>query len=326
MKRSYSAHILSGILIIILGLIIYYKKVLPKIGKAPDIKVEITPQRLERGKYLANNVYVCVVCHSKRDWDKLTGPPIDSTYGEGGEVFGHLFGYPGEYYAKNITPYALNNWTDGEILRAISEGVDNKGKSLFTVMPYLNFGKTDREDLYDIIAYIRSLKSIKNDVQKSVRKFPISFLINTLPKRSDFTKIPDSTDRTSYGKYIYTACACNDCHTKQKRGKPIKGIELAGGNEFHLVTGGTVRSLNITPDKTTGIGNWTEEAFIARFKIYTDTSFVPPTINAGDFNTVMPWMKFSTMQLTDLKAIYAYLKTVTPIKNNVIKFSSDVSQ
>ena len=96
---------------------------------------------------------------------------------------------------------------------------------------------------------------------------------------------------------------------------------MAGGFAFPLVSGGVVRSANITPNKETGIGNWTEEAFLARFKIYADTSYKPNSINKGDFNTIMPWMMYSTMKKTDLMAIFAYLMTVTPVYNKVEKFT-----
>lgn len=97
-------------------------------------------------------------------------------------------------------------------------------------------------------------------------------------------------------------------------------MELAGGFEFPMPHGGTARSANITPDKETGIGKWTEEAFVQRFKLYSDSALIP--VNKGEFNTVMPWTMFSTMKTEDIKAIYAYLKTVKPIKNKVVKFSN----
>jgi hypothetical protein len=95
---------------------------------------------------------------------------------------------------------------------------------------------------------------------------------------------------------------------------------LAGGFEFQMPTGGIVRSTNITQDKETGIGNWSEEDFVSRFKAYADSSYVPNKIGKGTFNTVMPWMMYGKMEPEDLKAIFAYLKTIKPIKNNVVKF------
>ena len=85
--------------------------------------------------------------------------------------------------------------------------------------------------------------------------------------------------------------------------------------------GGVVRSANITPDAETGIAKWTEEMFVNRFKSYTDSTYKPADIKPGEFNTVMPWTMYGNMKTEDLKAIYAYLRTVKPVKNEVEKFS-----
>jgi hypothetical protein len=98
---------------------------------------------------------------------------------------------------------------------------------------------------------------------------------------------------------------------------------LAGGFEFPLVTGGIVRSANITQDQESGIGKWSEDDFVKRFKSYTDSTYVGVKVKKGEFNTVMPWTMYGGMKVQDLKAIYAYLKTIKPIQNNVIKFSKD---
>jgi len=326
MKKTIIKFVVLTILVVIIGFICYIKFVLPKVGDPENIKVASTPERIERGKYLAYSVFVCIDCHSKRDWNKLTGPIVENTYGQGGEEFNQKLGFPGKYYAKNITPFALQNWTDGEILRAISCGVNKSGKALFPVMPYRNYGKLDREDLYSIIAFIRTLKPINNVVPDSKSDFPMNFIINAIPKKAIYSKIPNPNNKIAYGNYLFTAASCSECHTKQKKGKPIAGMELAGGFEFPLITGGIVRSLNITPDKETGIGNWSEEAFVARFKVYTDSTYKTPSVNNGDFNTFMPWTMFSSMKTDDLKAIYAFLTTVKPVKNNVIKFSASENQ
>lgn len=105
-----------------------------------------------------------------------------------------------------------------------------------------------------------------------------------------------------------------------KKGLPIAGMELAGGFEFSIVSGGIVRSANITQDVSTGIGNWTEDDFVKRFKLYSDSTYVSNKVEKGNFNTIMPWTMYSGMKEQDLKAIYAYLKTIKPIRNNVAKF------
>jgi mono/diheme cytochrome c family protein len=262
-------------------------------------------------------------CHSTRDWNKFSGPLVPGTLGKGGEEFNQKFGFPGQFFSKNITPAGIGNWTDGEVLRAIASGVSKDGSALFPVMPHAAYGRMDKEDVLSIIAYLRTLPAIAHEVPASVPDFPMNFIINTIPKKAEFSKRPDPSDQLAYGAYLFNAAACGDCHTKQEKGQPIAGMELAGGFEFPLFTGGVVRSANITPDTETGIGTWTEQQFVDRFKVFADSSYVPPVFGKGEFNTVMPWMMYAQMTTDDLKAIYAYLKTVKPIKNQVQRFTKD---
>lgn len=308
-------------IVAIVGLLSYVSFALPDVGDPENLTIEITPERVERGKYLAHSVNACMDCHSKRDWTKEAGPIMEGTLGQGGEEFSQKFGFPGKFYSKNITPYALKDWTDGEIFRAITSGVNKDGKALFPVMPHPKYGKSDREDIYSIIAYIRTLKPIENVVPESVPDFPMNFIINTIPQKPQFVKIPDQSNTVAYGAYILNAASCFTCHTKEDKGTPLPGMDLAGGFEFIMPSGGVVRSANITPDSETGIANWTEEMFVNRFKSYTDSTYKPADIKPGEFNTVMPWTVYGNMKTEDLKAIYAYLRTVKPVKNKVEKFS-----
>ena len=305
--------------IIIVSTGFYIKFALPNVSPPEDILVDITQEKIARGKYLANYVCVCTDCHSTRDWSRFSGPIEEGTLGMGGQEFDQSMGFPGRFYSKNITPANLNKWTDGEILRAIASGVSRDGKSLFPVMPHGSYGKMDREDLYAIIAYLRSLIPIENEVPPAEPDFPMSILINTIPKSATFTTIPDQHDLIDYGAYLFNAAVCADCHTRQERGKPIKGMELAGGFEFPMA-GGITRSANITPDIETGIGSWSETDFIEKFKSFNEP-YDPGQVETGEFNTIMPWTMYSKMTEYDLKAIYNYLRTQPPIKNAVVKFS-----
>ena len=236
----------------------YLKWVLPDTGSAPRLKIIATPARLERGKYLVINVIGCTGCHSTRDMNIFAGPIISGTEGMGGEHFTQKEGFPGSYIAKNITPAHLSSWTDGEIFKTITTGVNKDGKALFPVMPYLAYGTLDREDIYAIIAYIRTLKPIKNEVPVSYSDFPMSLIINTIPQKAHFSTIPAKTDSVAYGRYLTTAAACTGCHTPEGKAGKLEGMDFGGGMKFHFPDM-TVQSANITPDKATGIGNWTEQ-------------------------------------------------------------------
>ncbi|MDF3076512.1 MAG: cytochrome c-related protein [Sphingobacteriaceae bacterium] len=297
----------------------YVKFALPNVGPSPSLVVEPTQKRIERGRYLANHVTVCMDCHSTRDWTRFAGPYKPESLGAGGEKFSRELGFPGNFYAPNITPSHLGSWTDGEIFRAITSGVNKDGKALFPVMGYLNFGKMDREDIYSIITYIRTLPSKDTNPQASEADFPMNFIINTIPSKATLTQLPPENDQVAYGNYLVNAASCGDCHTRQEKGSPVAGMEFAGGFEFNLPSGIT-SSANITPDKKTGIGEWSKEQFVSRFKMFADSNYKAPAVGKKDFQTVMPWAMYAGMKKSDLEAVYAYLKTLKPIQNQVVRF------
>lgn len=317
--RALTAIVLVAVLMIISGYA-YLRFALPAVGAAPEIIVESTPARIERGRYLVHNVAACVDCHSQRDFSKLAGPNYPDSIGAGGLRFDHRIGFPGVFYSKNITPYGLGKWTDGEIYRAITSGVDRSGKTLFPVMPYTSYRKMQTEDVYAIIAYLRTMRPVPNDVPASAADFPVSLLMNLTPAAPEPVAPIDRRDTIGYGRYLVVTAGCADCHTYKKEGKD-SGDAFAGGNVFPLPMGGISRPANITPDKETGIGNWTAEQFVTRFKLFADTAINNQSVAKGGFNTVMPWKLYSGMDTSDLRSIYAYLKSLKPSHHPVEKFT-----
>lgn len=316
--------ILIVVILALVGFASYFKFALPNVNDAPILTIERTPARIQHGEYLANNVTVCMDCHSTRDWSFYSGPVMPGTLGKGGEYFGPEMGFPGKFYSRNITPAALKDWTDGEIFRAITTGVDKEGKTLFPVMPYANYGKMDKEDIYDIIAYLRSIPPIENEILASEANFPMNFLMNTIPKNPSFVLKPLPSDSLKYGAYLVNASACVECHTPVDRGQIIAERAYSGGREFAMPSG-IIRSANITPDSETGIGKWTEQAFIERFKFYEDAAHIEK-VGSSQMNTIMPWAMYARMDSIDLKAIYQYLFSLKPIQNEVVRFSDQIVQ
>ncbi|GGC49265.1 hypothetical protein GCM10011386_46950 [Parapedobacter defluvii] len=307
------------LIVTVAGTFFYVKFALPDVGAAPKIKVELTPERIQRGEYLANHVAACMDCHSTRNWGRYSGPLQEGTLGKGGEYFGPEMGFPGKFYSKNLTPANLENWTDGEIFRAITSGVNKDGKALFPVMPYPYYAQMDKEDVLDIIAYIRSLPVVENEVPQSVTEFPMSLIINTMPVKPSFVTRPKKENKAAYGKYLVTAAACMDCHSPVNKGQVIAEKAFSGGREFELPRG-ILRSANITPDTESGIGNWTEEMFVARFKTYQHPENMP-SVKPDDYNTLMPWSMYAGMETDDLEAIYMYLQSLKPIENAVVRYT-----
>lgn len=326
MKKALKITGVFGLLLILAlaSIVLYVNLALPDVSAASDIVVTTEDQALiERGAYLANHVAVCIDCHSTRDWTKFSGPIVPGTEGKGGEVFDEKMGLPGTFYSKNITPYGLSSWTDGEIYRLITTGVTNDGEPIFPIMPYPSYNKMDPKDVTAIIAYLRTLPSIEHKIPQSLAKFPFNLVMRTIPKDPEPLMQSEGMSMIEKGKYLLNIAGCADCHTPQDKGAPIQEMTLAGGFEFKMPTGGTVRSANITPDKETGIGNWTSETFVNRFKSYADIDYLPMTVGENDFNTIMPWIMYADMEVEDLKAIFAYLQTIKSVKNSVERFTPD---
>lgn len=196
MKRIIS---IVGIVLVVLlvgvgGIVGYVTFALPDVDAPESLSIEYTPERIERGKYLATAVSLCIDCHSNRDWTRFAGPVLPGTFGKGGERFDQSMGFPGVFYSRNITPAALADYSDAELYRAITSGVDRHGRALFPMMPYLYYGKMDAEDIYSIIAYVRSLEPIENAVPDSKPDFPVNLIINTLPSPPSHSRRPDPSD------------------------------------------------------------------------------------------------------------------------------------
>lgn len=276
-----------------------------------------------RGEYLANHVAACMDCHSKRDFSKYSGPVVPGSEGGGGLVFNEKFGLPGTIYGKNITPDAetgIGNWTDDELLRAMTQGINKKGDTLFPLMPYPNFNRMAKEDLMSIIAYIRTLKPIKNQVPERQLMVPIGMVYPAkfLQPSVDGNVRPPENDHVKYGQYLITMADCGTCHSPlTPHDGPDMSRMYAGGYTFDLGTN-KVNSANITPDSATGIGTWTQERFLNKFTLYREEKNY--NFDPGKQNTIMPLSLFGGMKDEDLKAIYAYLRTVKPISNQVEKY------
>jgi mono/diheme cytochrome c family protein len=291
----------------------------PKHQPAADIHVQPSPQRIERGKYLFHHVADCAGCHSPRDPSKFSMVHDPGRTGAG-FVFPAELGFPGKIVGPNITPdpeTGIGAWTDGEKIRAIREGVSRDGRALFSLMPFQYFATLSDEDIYSLVAYLNSLPPVKNALPRTRLDFPVNLLARFEPKPLLQPPQPPAVqDKIRYGGHLAAVAGCLNCHTQLKNGKPVPGMEFAGGHEFP-VGQFVVRSTNLTPDEETGIGRWSEERFVRKFRDYASLSFETAPPAAQSSFTIMPWYGFAHMKEEDLRAIYAYLRTLKPVYNPV---------
>jgi mono/diheme cytochrome c family protein len=294
----------------------------PSSRPASAEKVEPTEALVTRGAYLANHVMVCVDCHSPRDPSLFSMPPKKGFEFAGGDCYGEELNIPGKMCFSNITPdpdYGIGKWSDGEIMRAVREGVNPKGDALMPGMPYPNYKDMADEDMRAIVAYLRTVEPVNKAAPPGEFGFFIRHVFNTFPEPLKGPVAPaDRSTSVSYGAYLVKMAGCKDCHT------PRSGISLdedrafAGGEKFKIPGVMNAVTANITPDVETGIGALTKEQFIGRFKAFEDPESITPIDE--NHQSMMPWSLFAGMTEEDLGAIYDYLRTVKPVKNKVDKW------
>jgi mono/diheme cytochrome c family protein len=295
---------------------LYYRK--PAMAPPGGMKVEMTPERIARGKHLFQNVMDCDGCHSQHDESRFGRPVIEAGRGQG-FVFPPEAGLPGTVVASNITPdraTGIGAWTHGEKIRAIREGIGRDGHVLFPMMPYPNYRLMSDEDVYAVVAYLNSLPAVRNPLPATRINFPVSLMIKGVPQPAGSVPPPDRSDKLKYGEYLATMGSCAECHTEVKQGQLVLAKRLAGGREFRTPYA-IVVSGNITPDPDTGIGKWSEQQFldkIYQYKEYAEKG--SPQVGPEGY-TLMPWLGLSQLSREDLGAIYAYLMSQPAVHNAV---------
>jgi mono/diheme cytochrome c family protein len=129
--------------------------------------------------------------------------------------------------------------------------------------------------------------------------------VSSLPTRADEAQV-------ARGKYLVGIAGCNDCHTPGYFfGKPDMARFLGGSEVGFEIPGlGVFAGRNITPDKETGIGNWTEDEIITALQ----TGMRP---DGRQLAPIMPWHAFASLTSEDVTAIAVFLKSLPPVSNAV---------
>jgi mono/diheme cytochrome c family protein len=274
------------------------------------LQVAVTPQRVQRGLQLS--AMLCNDCHLNENTGRLTGRKMDEI-----PQFGTV-------YSRNITQdpeHGIGKWTDGQLAYLLRTGVRPDGRFL-PVMAKLQ--KMSDEDLQSIIAFLRSdhqwVKGDPTPNNDSKYSFLAKFLTNIKAvKPMDFAHQPipepDTTNTVKWGEYVSLyRVECYTCHSADFTTDDFNVPEnskgfFGGGNEFKRPDGSVIRSRNLTMDEETGIGRWTEEEFVKAVK----TGIVPH----GQPALRPPMKPYTFLSDGEVKAIYAYLKTIPPVRNNV---------
>lgn len=274
-----------------------------------NIKVEVTPTRVDRGEKISS--MLCGGCHANNE-NKLVGK--------------HIIDLPaifGKAYSRNITQDkedGIGNYTDGELIHFIKTGIKKNGQysPIMLKMP-----RIADEDIHSIIAYLRSdrlpVQATKGIQPPQEPSLFLKVLTNTVMKPIPYSSapiaVPDSSDTVALGKYLANdLIQCYACHSadfaKQDPLNPEKSLGFfGGGNEMPDLEGKIIPTANLTFDEETGIA-----------KKYNEAQFIE-AVKLGkkyDGTTLRyPMMPHTALTDHEVKAIYAYLKTIPKIKNLV---------
>jgi mono/diheme cytochrome c family protein len=280
----------------------------PRARPTTNRQFERTPERLARGRYLVAALAGCETCHTPKNWDTHGAPNVP-----GMELAGQVLpvaGLPGRIVASNLTPdpeTGSANWSDDEIARAVREGIGHDGHTIFPMMPYADYRLISDEDVASIAVYLRTVPPVHNPLPPTQVKFPVNYLIRSAPQplTGPVHGPGPLSDPVQRGKYL-TTIGCG-CHTPSDPKGPIPGLEFGGG-EYLKGPWGEVTSANITLDPS-GIGYYDEALFIQAMR----TGYV----KARKLNSIMPFGEFQNLTDDDLKAIFAYLRTLKTVKHRI---------
>lgn len=260
--------------------------------------------RLERGRYLVEGIGACGNCHTpKGPQGNLPGKHL-----AGGFEIAEGFGVA---VTPNITPdrtTGIGAWSDDEIIRAIREGKGRDGRTLGPPMPYGFYRRLSDMDVKAIVAYLRTVPAVEHRVEKS--RYTVALPASWGPPVGVVPRV-SRRDLVQYGEYLAGPVAhCMECHSPMGPGGAPDLTKLgAGGFPFHGPWGVSY-SANITSDRETGIGKWTDGEIVA--------SIHGARRGGGRVRPPMP-VDYYVRGITgpDLRALVAYLRSLPPIRNAV---------
>jgi mono/diheme cytochrome c family protein len=269
------------------------------------------PAQIARGKYIFGAAGGCG-CHTEPK-----GIP-----NAGGRKFDGPFG---TVYSSNITPdtkTGIGGWTDEQIITAIRLGRRPSGERILPVHPFTSFNGMAEDDLQALVAFLRSVPPVSRSVPAKKIAIPMfesvflpAWLVTFASKETPPTTAP--TSGIARGEYLVHAVGhCGECHT------PRSALTMAVDNSRFLAgnskkTGPEGQAApNITPDKSTGLGDWTEEQIVT----YLGTGNRPDGDVAGGLmgESIQGTLAgYKDLSKADLQAIARYLKSLPPIKNKI---------
>jgi mono/diheme cytochrome c family protein len=254
---------------------------------------------VERGAYLARAAD-CLVCHTARDGKEYAG--------------GLGFRLPfGMLYSTNITPdkdTGIGNYSDQDFLAAMHRGTRRDGARLYPAMPYTSYTYMTDADALAIKAYLFSLAPVRAAAPENTLMFPFNqrWAMNfwSVLFNPDTRFEPDTSRSPEWNRGAYLAEAlahCGECHTPRNLAFALNNRRKFAG----AVTAGW-RAFDISSDKSTGVGGWSDQDLVSYLSIGHATSHGTASGPMGEAVD----QSLSQLASEDIRAVVAYLRTVPP--------------
>lgn len=257
---------------------------------------------LARGEYLAIAAN-CQACHTVDGGQPYAGGrPFDTDFGT--------------LYASNITPdpeTGIGGWSDADFLRAMHEGISKDGTRLYPAFPYASYTYLTDEDVLAIKAYLDTVPAVNYTPPASTLRWPynqrwlMAFWSKFYNPNKRFEPIVDQSAEWNRGAYLSEALGhCGECHTPRNLLQALNNKKkFAGG-----VAEGW-RAYNLSSDKDSGIGAWSEEAV----EQYLRTGRSPEHGTAFGPMALAVHLSFQKLTPSDVKAIVTYIRSVPPVSS-----------
>jgi mono/diheme cytochrome c family protein len=257
---------------------------------------------VKRGEYLAKAAD-CVVCHTTKEGDAFAG--------------GLPFPAPsGTLYSTNITAdkdTGIGDYSDQDFLNAVQRGIRKDGARLYPAMPYTSYTFMTDADVLAIKAYLFSLPIVRRENQRDTLQFPfnqrwtMTFWSWAFNPDTRFTPNTAKSAEWNRGAYFAEALAhCGECHTPRN---PAFGLD--NRRKFAGAAYGWL-AFNITSDKGTGIGSWSDEEI---FSYLAQGHAVGRGTASGPMAEVVDY-SLSHMDPGDIRALATYLRSVPAVASS----------
>lgn len=277
----------------------------------PDVPA--TADMVKRGAYLVQAAD-CVSCHTRAGQEPFSG----------GREFD--LGSMGTLYSPNITPdkdTGIGTWSDDDFRAAMQLGVGKGGVHLYPAFPYASFTKLSDDDVLAIKAYLFSQKPVHYSPPPDAMKFPYdqrwlmaywSWLFDSNQRLADDSAKPAEWN---HGRYLVEALGhCGECHTERNFLQGMRQSAALGGAVTQKW-----KAYNITPDRQTGVGGWTDDELAS----YLATGFAKNHGPASGPMAEVVSNSLSHLPAEDIHAMVAYLRTVPAVEGTASAGSGDAA-